>query len=42
MNEDGETKEAEEMANEKDLLDIDGLLVVKQDGDAKPELIPEK
>jgi hypothetical protein len=32
MNEDGETKEAKEMANEKDLLDIDGLLTIKQDG----------
>ena len=32
MNEDEETKVAKEMANEKDLLDIDGLLIVKQDG----------
>lgn len=42
MNEDGETKEAEDMANEKDLLDIDGLLIVKQGGDVEPEFIPEK
>jgi hypothetical protein len=32
LNEDGETKEAKEMANEKDLLDIDGLFTIKQDG----------
>ena len=32
MNEDGETKAAKEMANEKDLLDIDALVTIKQDG----------
>jgi hypothetical protein len=32
MNEDGETKEAEEMVNEKDLLEIDGLVIIEQDG----------
>jgi hypothetical protein len=31
MNEDEETKAAKEMANEKDLLDIDALVTVKQD-----------
>jgi hypothetical protein len=28
MNEDGETKAAQEMANEKDLLDIDALVTI--------------
>jgi hypothetical protein len=32
MNEDEETKAAKEMANEKDLLDIDALVTIKQDG----------
>lgn len=32
MNEDVETKSAKEMANEKDLLDIDALVTIKQDG----------
>jgi hypothetical protein len=32
LNEDGETEGAKEMANEKDLLDIDGLITIKQDG----------
>jgi hypothetical protein len=32
MNEDGETKAAHEMANEKDLLEIDGLVTIQQDG----------
>jgi hypothetical protein len=31
MNEDEETKAAKEMANEKDLLDIDALVTIKQD-----------
>jgi hypothetical protein len=31
INEDGETKEAKEMANEKDLLYIDGIVTVRQD-----------
>jgi hypothetical protein len=31
MNEDVETKSAKEMANEKDLLEIDGLVNIKQD-----------
>jgi hypothetical protein len=30
MNEDGETKTAHEMANEKDLLEIDGLVTIEQ------------
>jgi hypothetical protein len=30
MNEDGETNEAQEMANEKDLLEIDSLVSLEQ------------
>jgi hypothetical protein len=33
MNEDVETKSAKEMANEKDLLEIDGLVSIKQEDD---------
>jgi hypothetical protein len=33
MNEDVETKSAKEMANEKDLLEIDGLVSIKQEND---------
>jgi hypothetical protein len=31
MNEDSETKTAHEMANEKDLLEIDGLVTMEKD-----------
>ena len=31
LNEDEETKDAKEMANEKDLLDIDGIVIVRQE-----------
>jgi hypothetical protein len=32
MNEDGETESAQEMANEKDLLEINGLVSIEQSG----------